>query len=115
MELQNINFLYDADHISYESLSNTNFEFNFKDSFGFENGSKPRSMDRLRRSLRASIRKKKNKDPWTDTPQTSTTGGSRLSSDGGKPHQWQSDEISVRAGTCNFHVKVSNKFIWRFS
>ena len=80
----------------------------FKDSFGCESGSKSRSMDRLRRSLRSSIRKKKNKDAWTDLPQTSSnSGGSRPSSDGGKPHQWQSDEISVRSGTCNFHVKVS--------
>ena len=79
----------------------------FKESFGCENGSKSRSMDRLRRSLRSSIRKKKNKDAWTDLPQPSNVGGSRPLSDGGKPHQWQSDEISGRSGTCNFHVKVS--------
>ena len=64
-------------------------------------------MDRLRRSLRSSIRKKKNKDAWTDLPQNSNNGaGSKPSSDGTKPHQWQSDEISVRSGTCNFQVKV---------
>ena len=80
----------------------------FKESFG--DGSKPRNMDRLRRSLRSSIRKKKNKDNWTDLPQNSNNGaGSKMSSDGGKPHQWQSDEISVRSGTCNFHVKVRLK------
>ena len=67
-------------------------------------------MDRLRRSLRSSIRKKKNKDAWTDLPQNSNNGaGSKMSSEGGKPHQWQSDEISVRSGTCNFHVKVTIK------
>ena len=79
-----------------------------KESFG--DGSKPRNMDRLRRSLRSSIRKKKNKDNWTDLPQNSNNGaGSKMSSEGGKPHQWQSDEISVRSGTCNFHVKVRSK------
>ena len=64
-------------------------------------------MDRLRRSLRSSIRKKKNKDNWTDLPQNSNNAaGSKPSADGSKPHQWQSDEISVRSGTCNFQVKV---------
>ena len=47
-------------------------------------------MDRLRRSFRDSFRKKK--DPHI--PEAS------------KPHQWQTDEASVRAGTCTFHVKV---------
>ena len=87
----------------------------FKESFGSENGSKPRNMDRLRRSLRSSIRKKKNKDAWTDLPQNSTNGsGSKPSSEGGKPHQWQSDEISVRSGTCNFHVKVRSTILLTF-
>ena len=46
-------------------------------------------MDRLRRSLRDSFRKKR------EAPESS------------KPHQWQADEESVRSGTCSFHVKVS--------
>lgn len=45
-------------------------------------------MDKLRRSLRDSFRKKR------DAPESS------------KPHQWQADEESVRSGTCNFQVKV---------
>ncbi|XP_046387397.1 protein numb homolog isoform X2 [Ischnura elegans] len=46
-------------------------------------------MDRLRRSLRDSFRRRK--EPHV--PESS------------KPHQWQADEAAVRAGTCNFHVK----------
>ncbi|ODN04272.1 Protein numb [Orchesella cincta] len=44
-------------------------------------------MDRLRRSLRESFRRKR------DGPESS------------KPHQWQADEEAVRTGNCNFHVK----------
>ena len=47
-------------------------------------------MDRLRRSFRDSFRKRKEH----------TTEASR-------PHQWQTDEASVRNGNCNFHIKVS--------
>ncbi|XP_076065838.1 NUMB endocytic adaptor protein isoform X3 [Oratosquilla oratoria] len=50
--------------------------------------SRPRRMDRLRRSFRESFRKKK--DHVTEAS---------------KPHQWQTDEASVRAGTCSFPVK----------
>ncbi|XP_069946664.1 protein numb [Cherax quadricarinatus] len=46
-------------------------------------------MDRLRRSFRESFRKKK------DHHVTESS----------KPHQWQTDEASVRAGTCSFPVK----------
>lgn len=45
-------------------------------------------MDRLRKSFRNSFRKRKN-DVITESQ---------------KPHQWQSDEHSVRAGTCVFAV-----------
>ncbi|KAK4310146.1 hypothetical protein Pmani_018260 [Petrolisthes manimaculis] len=51
-------------------------------------GSRGRRMDRLRRSFRESFRKKK--DHVTEAS---------------KPHQWQTDEASVRAGTCSFPVK----------
>jgi len=44
-------------------------------------------MDRLRRSLRESFRRKR------DGPESS------------KPHQWQADEEAVRSGNCSFHVK----------
>ncbi|XP_075680838.1 NUMB endocytic adaptor protein isoform X1 [Dermatophagoides pteronyssinus] len=46
-------------------------------------------MDRIRKSFRNSFRKKK-PDIITESQ---------------KPHQWQSDEQSVRSGTCVFHVK----------
>ncbi|XP_071037937.1 protein numb isoform X2 [Parasteatoda tepidariorum] len=45
-------------------------------------------MDRLRRSLRDSFRRRKDHIPECS-----------------KPHQWQADEAAVRAGTCNFPVK----------
>lgn len=45
-------------------------------------------MERLRRSFRESFRRRKDHVPESS-----------------KPHQWQSDEASVRAGTCNFYVK----------
>lgn len=49
-------------------------------------------MDRLRRSLRDSFRRKKDHIPECS-----------------KPHQWQADEAAVRAGTCSFPVKVLTK------
>ncbi|CAG2168189.1 unnamed protein product [Oppiella nova] len=45
-------------------------------------------MDRLRRSLRESFRRKKDHIPESS-----------------KPHQWQADEAGVKAGTCVFPVK----------
>ncbi|KAG7163140.1 numb-like [Homarus americanus] len=53
-------------------------------------GSRGRRMDRLRRSFRESFRKKKDHHHVTEAS---------------KPHQWQTDEASVRAGTCSFPVK----------
>ncbi|XP_045616043.1 protein numb isoform X4 [Procambarus clarkii] len=52
-------------------------------------GSRGRKMDRLRRSFRESFRKKKDHHV----------------TEASKPHQWQTDEASVRAGTCSFPVK----------
>lgn len=54
-----------------------------------DRGEKNGGMDRLRRSFRDSFRRRKDQH----MPESS------------KPHQWQSDEASVRAGTCYFHVK----------
>lgn len=51
-------------------------------------------MDRLRRSLRDSFRRKKDHIPECS-----------------KPHQWQADEAAVRAGTCSFPVKVLEKLV----
>jgi numb-like protein len=45
-------------------------------------------MDRLRRSLRESFRRKKDHVPESS-----------------KPHQWQADEAAVKAGNCVFPVK----------
>ncbi|KAK7078005.1 hypothetical protein SK128_023105, partial [Halocaridina rubra] len=54
-------------------------------------GSRERRMDRLRRSFRESFRKKKDHHHHV--------------TEASKPHQWQTDEASVRAGTCSFPVK----------
>lgn len=54
-------------------------------------------MDRLRRSLRDSFRRKKDHIPECS-----------------KPHQWQADEAAVRAGTCSFPVKVLEKNVALF-
>lgn len=51
-------------------------------------------MERLRRSFRESFRRRKDHVPESS-----------------KPHQWQSDEAAVRAGTCNFYVKVREHVI----
>ncbi|XP_042868293.1 protein numb-like isoform X3 [Penaeus japonicus] len=53
-------------------------------------GSRGRRMDRLRRSFRESFRRKKDHHHVTEAS---------------KPHQWQTDEAAVRAGTCSFPVK----------
>lgn len=45
-------------------------------------------MDKLRKSLRDSFRRKKDSVPECN-----------------KPHQWQADEAAVRSGTCNFSIK----------
>ena len=75
-------------------------------------------MDRLRRSLRSSIRRKKNKDKPDGGAAAGAGGGSAGSSGGdsggksgkdGKPNIWKQDEISVRSGTCSFSVKVRKK------
>ena len=55
-------------------------------------------MDNLRKSFRASFRKRKDKDQDKDFVRE-RTGGS------GKSKLWQQDEIAVRAGTCSFDVK----------
>ncbi|KAH7941712.1 hypothetical protein HPB49_016524 [Dermacentor silvarum] len=49
-----------------------------------------KGMDRLRRSLRDSLRRGARRE---HVPECS------------KPHQWQADEAAVRAGTCTFPVK----------
>jgi numb-like protein len=52
------------------------------------NRNKKMVMDRLRRSLRESFRRKKDHVPESS-----------------KPHQWQADEAAVKAGNCVFPVK----------
>ncbi|CAG0913254.1 unnamed protein product [Notodromas monacha] len=50
-------------------------------------------MDKLRRSFRDSFRKRRDLRSGVRIPEAC------------KPHQWQEDEASVRAGTCSFPVK----------
>ncbi|KAK6640472.1 hypothetical protein RUM44_012166 [Polyplax serrata] len=65
------------------------FSRSFRDkSTKKSSGSSPRRMDRLRRSFRDSFRRRKEHVPESS-----------------KPHQWQADEVGVRAGTCCFQVK----------
>ena len=85
-------------------------------------------MDKLRRSLRSSLRRKKDHSRRHDSGGPGGLGGSggegergqnRQSerggsgsgsggkgSSGGSSSQWQMDEVSVRSGTCSFQVKV---------
>jgi len=58
-------------------------------------------MENLRKSFRASLRRKKDKDAAHSTGDfvKDRTGGSS------KSKLWQQDEIAVRAGTCSFEVK----------
>jgi len=62
-------------------------------------------MDRLRQSLRASIRRKKDRSYSLDP--TIQSGSSEMLPDNSKPNQFQIDDIAVRSGLCNFQVKVS--------
>lgn len=73
-------------------------------------------MDKLRRSLRSSLRRKKDHTRRHDSSGGDDGGGggergqnrqserSSRGSSGG--NQWQMDEVSVRSGTCSFQVKV---------
>lgn len=66
------------------------------------------SMDRLRRSLRNSFRRRSGSGSLSEK-HMSGAGRSHPSAgdDGsGKPPIWSQDEASVRAGTCSFKVKV---------
>ena len=72
--------------------------------FLFQAGDKKKSrgMDNLRKSFRASLRRKKDKGHHSSSDKDfvrDRTGGS------GKSKVWQQDEITVRAGTCSFDVK----------
>ena len=85
---------------------------------------RPRRMDKLRRSLRSSLRRKKDHTRRPDSSgagggddgggggergqnrQSGERSGGRGNSGGG--NQWQMDEVSVRSGTCSFQVKVSS-------
>ncbi|XP_059096442.1 protein numb homolog isoform X2 [Tigriopus californicus] len=75
-----------------------------------------RRMDRLRRSLRSSLKRKKaDRDHGggggvggSNQPASSSGsgGGSSMpNGDGSKPDSWQQDEVAVRSGTCNYRVK----------
>ena len=81
-------------------------------------------MDKLRRSLRSSLRRKKDHSRRHDSGGGGGGGegergqnrqgergdggnsGSKGGSGSGSGSQWQMDEVSVRSGTCSFQVKV---------
>jgi hypothetical protein len=75
-------------------------------------------MDRLRRSLRSSLRKRKERADAAASAAAADDGGGRpgvLGRDpppgvpgeaGSKPFLWLQDEVAVRSGTCSFRVKV---------
>ena len=65
-----------------------------------QHGRRSKRMDKLRRSFRDSFRKRRDLRSGVRIPEAC------------KPHQWQEDEASVRAVTCNFPVKVK---YWRKS
>ena len=86
---------------------------------------RPRRMDKLRRSLRSSLRRKKDHsrrqhegsggggdNARGQNRQGERGGGGGGGSGGNKggsgSSQWQMDEVSVRSGTCSFQVKVSH-------
>lgn len=71
-----------------------------------------KGMENLRKSFRASLRRKKDRDHHHNTWEKGDSGtGDRSSASNGtssrssKSKLWQQDEIAVRAGTCNFDVK----------
>ena len=72
-------------------------------------GDRPRRMDRLRRSLRSSMRRKKHRDAGSAGAATGGAAASGGTDASGKPNVWKQDEISVRSGTCSFSVKVRCK------
>jgi len=62
-------------------------------------------MDRLRQSLRASMKRKKDKGTHFGIQSVP----SEVMSDNSKPNQFQIDDAAVRSGICNFQVKVNTK------
>ena len=62
-------------------------------------------MENLRKSFRASLRRKKDRDHHTWTSEKGDNQANGTSSKSNKSKLWQQDEIAVRAGTCNFDVK----------
>ena len=67
-------------------------------------GAKPRKMDRLRRSFRASLKRKKDLTQSLDP--TLNGGDPVVKCVAESSKQWQADEVAVRSGLCNFQVKV---------
>ena len=79
-------------------------------------------MDKLRRSLRSSLRRKKDhsrrqhegfggdneRGQNRQGERGGGSGGSGGNKGGSGSSQWQMDEVSVRSGTCSFQVKVSH-------
>lgn len=64
------------------------------------------NMDRIRRSLRDSFRKRSNSGSPSERHVAGGNGAG--AGDLSKPQLWSQDEATVRAGTCAFSVKVSD-------
>jgi hypothetical protein len=63
---------------------------------------RPRKMERLRRSLRASLKRKKDPSQSLDP----TLAGDPVVKSGAEGTKlWQADEVAVRSGLCSFQVK----------
>ncbi len=72
-------------------------------------GTRPRKMDRLRRSFRSSIKRKKDLSTQSLDPTLNVDPVVKCVAESTK--QWQADEVAVRSGLCNFQVKVDSYFI----
>jgi hypothetical protein len=95
-------------------VSNSLFLFLLLQDLDSATSSSSRRMDRLRRSLRSSLRRKKDHSRRNESGSGNEGGGNEeqrhCGSGAGGQNQWQMDEVSVRSGTCSFQVKVGNKF-----
>jgi hypothetical protein len=82
---------------------NQNF-FIFQDLDNLE-GARPRKMDRLRRSFRASLKRKKDLTQSLD-PSLNNPADPVVKCVAESTKLWQADEVAVRSGLSSFQVKV---------
>ena len=69
-------------------------------------GARPRKMDRLRRSFRASLKRKKDLTTQSLDPTLNSNVDGVVKCVAESTKLWQADEVAVRSGLCNFQVKV---------